>query len=437
MKKIINQIPGSLSPVEKRTFALHFSFSIIEGAIAGLLIMNEFIFLKSLEGSNTLLAVLFQLSVVLFVFAAAFNEFSRRVANKKKLIFYTAVITRFPLLLFIFFPTDIAGVNKEILHLLFLFTFLIYFLAHPVIFPAINLLLKSNYSKKAFGKLFSYATTAKQIAALVATFVFGLVLDADNFAFRYVYPFMGLSAMFSVYLLSKIDVDESQFEVPTGRKGIFTMLKDSTRNLFRIVSENKPYRDFEAGFMLYGFAFMATAAVVTIFLAKQLELSFTGIAFYKNFYNTLGIIMMPFFGRLIGKTDPRKFGAITFSALLLHFFFLIVTQWFPYHFMFFGLKLYPVLIVSYIFHGIFAATMGLLWAIGSAYFCPKNEAADYQSVHLTLVGFRAIFSPLIGVGILSLFSYSGVFWSAIIALFVGIIILLKSMKKHAIDHDTT
>ncbi len=41
--------------------------------------------------------------------------------------------------------------------------------------------------------------------------------------------------------------------------------------------------------------------------------------------------------------------------------------------------------------------MSLLWNIGSAYFCKDGDADTYQSVHLTMVGFRAVFAPIFGI----------------------------------------
>ena len=41
-----------LGAIEKNTFRIHFAYSIIEGIILGVLALNEFVFLKSLHGSD-------------------------------------------------------------------------------------------------------------------------------------------------------------------------------------------------------------------------------------------------------------------------------------------------------------------------------------------------------------------------------------------------
>ena len=67
-----------LNKSEKKTLNLHVWYSVIEGFIAGILAMNEFVFIKSLKGNNYQLGLLFQLSVVLYVFLIFFNEVLKR-----------------------------------------------------------------------------------------------------------------------------------------------------------------------------------------------------------------------------------------------------------------------------------------------------------------------------------------------------------------------
>ncbi len=67
-------IKGNYSEQEKRTFQLHLIYSIIEGIILGVLALNEFVFIKSLRGSNYELGFLFQFSMVVFIFLVFINE---------------------------------------------------------------------------------------------------------------------------------------------------------------------------------------------------------------------------------------------------------------------------------------------------------------------------------------------------------------------------
>ncbi|WP_321492329.1 hypothetical protein [uncultured Desulfobacter sp.] len=74
---------------------------------------------------------------------------------------------------------------------------------------------------------------------------------------------------------------------------LMAALGKSLRDMTNIIKNNKPYRDFECGFMIYGFSFMLTALVITIFLAEELKLNYTSIAFYFS------MMMRPFTSQFI------------------------------------------------------------------------------------------------------------------------------------------
>ncbi|MFC2128397.1 MFS transporter [Bacteroidota bacterium] len=421
----------NLGKEEKITFKIHFVYSIIEGIIAGVLALNEFVLIKSLKGTDYQIGILFQLSVIVLIISIVFNELLKNFKNKKKLLRIIGIITRMPLVLLIFFPKDMAILaNSSTYQIFFLAVFLIYFLANPFIFPTINLFLKNSYQHSNFGKLYSWSTTANKVVMLVATLLFGILLDYDNYAYVYVYPSLAVLGIISIFLLSRIKFKSNEDVIK--KQSIKYSIIDSGKNMLRIIKTNKPYRDFEIGFMLYGFAWMTTVAVITIFFDKVLHLNYSSVAFYKNSYNIIAIFLLPVFGKLIGKIDPRKFAIYTFLFLLLHLFFLALTQFFSFNFEFLGIKVYYSLIVAYISYGLFAATMALLWFIGSAYFCKDKEAAHYQSIHLTLTGVRGLFAPLLGVLFYKLIGFTGAFLIGILFLAIAMFIMYLSMKRDKI-----
>ena len=416
---------------EKKTFALHLAYSFIEGILEAALLLNEFVFIKSLRGSNYQLGFLFQFSVIVLILSVFFNEFIRRTYNKKKLLRIVGFSARLPFILLLFFPRDVnALLTNPVYHYIFLAIFLIYYLETPVIFPLINLFLKNRYSDKNFGRLYSYSTTVKKVVIFVTTFTYGFLLDYDHFAFTYVFPILSVLGIISVFLLSKIDFTEKEFE-PV-KKSFFSSIRDSAKNMVRVISANKPFRDFEIGFMCYGFAYMITITVITIFFNKVLNLSYTSFAFYKNLFNILSIILTPFVGRFLGKSDPRKFAVVMFSSLMLYIFFISLTKYFPNQFNIWGIQIYTTLVISFTFYGIFYATMSLIWNIGSSYFCEPEEAGHYQSIHLSLTGVRGIFAPLLGIFFYELLGFSGNFMIGMVALFIAIMVMFVSIGRYKI-----
>lgn len=425
---MIKLIDKDLEHRERKAFRLHLGYSAIDGMMRGALIMNEFVFIKSLKGSSYQLGLLFQFTVIVLIFSVIFNELLRRSQNKKRFLRIVAVATHFPLMLLLLFPRDGAGMAEaELIHLAFLFIFLFYFLSRPLVFPTINLLLKHNYRHEKFGSLYGIATSLNKTLMLITTFVYGVYLDYDHYAFVYVFPVLAILGVFSIILLSKIDYQEEGQTV--FKHSFFDSVKQSFRNLWQILKQNKPYRDYEMGFMLYGFAFMSTKAVITLFYKEELDLNYSSVAFYENGFNILAIVLLPVFGKLLGKTDPRRFVTFTYTALALFILFTGLTEFFPFYTEVWEVQIYYTLLLAVIFKGIFAATMALSWSIGSSYFCSREEAGNYQSVHLTLTGMRGLFAPLIGIWFYEIFRFAGTFGIAIMFLAGAVGVMIWSYRN--------
>jgi hypothetical protein len=420
----------AFTPNENRTFRLHTAYAATEGVILGILALNEFVFLKSMQGSNYQMGLLFQFSMAVFVGLFFIHEWLKKVQNRGRLLRVVAIVTRLPLLMLFFFPkTNGLYVASDLYHYLFLLIFLIYYLGALVVNPTINYLLKINYQHKNFGKLYSYSTTLNKIIMMVVTFLYGLWLDHNQFAFTISLPMAGILGMVSLWLLSMISHPAT---IVSPSVTLMASAKKSAIEMIHILKNNKPYRDFEMGFMFYGFSFMVSVTVIAIYFYEGLDLNYSSVAFYRNAYNLLAIIMLPYFGSLIGSIDPRKFSTITYTSIVLYIVFLLSTVWYPQHTYIFGIKLYYVLILYIIAHGVFAATMVLLWNIGSAYFCAPEEAGTYQSVHLFLTGFRALFAPTAGVFFYEQFGLITTFVIALISLMIAIVVNLYSYMNRVV-----
>jgi Na+/melibiose symporter-like transporter len=418
----------NLSHIEQKTFRLHMTYSVLEGIILGVLALNEFVFIKSIKGSSFQLGVLFQLSVIIFLLLLFINEFLRRIRDKKKLLRMTGLITRAPLLLLAFFPDELVNVpHPELFHYLFLGIFFIYYLSTPVVLPLINVFLKTNYTHRNFGRLYSYATAANKILLIITAFFYGLWLDHDHYAFRYVLPVTAILGFISIYFFSQISY--STESINGSKTSIRYSIMESIQTMLRILKENKAFRNFEWSFMIYGIGFMISIAIVVLYFEKALQLNYSSFAFYKNGYILLSILLLPFFGRLIGEIDPRIFGIYTLVALLLSILFITLTEFFPSGFSFWEYRIYYMLIFYVIFFGFFDAMMALLWYIGSSYFCRLEETGDYQAIHLFLTGVRGLFAPLLGILFYEWIGFTATFIIAMLTLLIGMYILYRSYKK--------
>lgn len=420
-----------MNSIEKKTFSLHLIYTLIDGCLKGCFIMNEFIFLRSMKGGNYQVGFLFQLSMVLLILSVVFNELLKRTENKKKLLRVAAVVCHIPLLFTFFFPSLAEPYETSFIYQwLYLGIFFMYYLSTPLVLPTINLLLKNSYTHVNFGKLYGFASSASKITMLLSTFAFGMLLDHNNLSFRFVYPVLALMGIGAVTAISFIPFDADSIIVVN--KSFSTSVKDSISKMFSITKNNVAFRHFEIGFMFYGFSFLCTSAVITIFLEDYLKLNYSSVAFYKNIFNILSIIIMPVFGKILHKMDPRKFALITFGSLGLYIFFIGCTEFFPAHVSFMGLEIYAFLMLAMFAYGIFQGTMPLLWNVGSVYFCKSKDAGDYQSIHLSLTGVRGFFAPLMGIFFFEIWGYIGTWSIAILSILAAIMLMIYSIKNTSI-----
>lgn len=416
----------NLEAQEIKTLKLHLFYSSIEGVAAGALILNEFVFIKSLKGSNVQLAFLFQFSMVVFLFAMLANEILRRYPQRKVLLRSIAIGSKLPLVGLAFFPDVHEQGLPGIYHTLFLTIFLLYFFSKIAVIPSINQYLKGNYKHANFGRLFGYSVSVQKVAMMVSTLLVGVLLDWNPNSYKIFYPIVGVLAIVSIFQLTKIKFVQKEEPVDTPLWGA---LLQSFKRIFEILKHNKAFRHLELGFMIYGFAWMSTHAVITIFYEQALHLNYSSVAFYKNAFNLIAIIFLPFFGRFIGKRDPRRFAIITFGSLLLFILFTALTEYYNGYTEIYGIKIYYMLMVAVFFNGLFMGSMPILWGIGSAYFCQPDEAADYQSVHLFLTGVRALFAPIIGIQLYEWYGFTFTYAAGMVFLFFAILLMIYSERR--------
>lgn len=415
-----------LESIEKKAFKLHFIYSIIEGIVIGVTLLNEFVFLRSLKGSEFLTGILFFGSVIVYLSLIFFNELIRRSNDKKKLIRITALITRLPLLVFVFFPNQLNGQGNLIIHLGFILIFFFYFLGTTITLPTINLLLKDSYKKNNFGKLYGYSATANKLSVLIGTFVFGQMLYQNYFVFRFVYPSIGILSIVALFTLSTIPFKQTTIII---KNKFATSLKNSLKRMYSILVNDKAFFHFELAFFAYGIAFMITSPVITFFFESYMKLSYAGISTYKAAAGIITVIALPLLGILSDKIDPRRFGIINFSAMLVYVLFIMITEYIQQYTIVGNIEIYYTLVVAFFAFGIFNAAGALSWNIGSSFFSKNaNDSADYQSVHISLTGIRALMAPM-GVLIYTIIGYKYTFGISIFFLILAILILIISTRK--------
>lgn len=418
-----------LTAREKVAYKLHMTAEIFEAFSIGAITLHEFVFLKSLNGASYLVGVLLQVSLIVMLLSVVFNQLIRRTNDKKRLYRISIWVTKLPLFLLLFFTPETKG--EVLFHYFFIGIYLSYSLTKPLMMPLMNMMLKQNYRPENFGTLYSKVATVNKLIVVGATFGIGSLLDYYSYSFRYIYPFSAVLSIIGGYIFLKIPYRGRSSKI---EKSLFGSLLSSVSDMAEVIKKNKPYRDFEIGFMFYGFSFMIAFPVMTIFFDSVLGLNYSSVAFYKNQATLLSLVILPFMGGYIGRTDPRKFAISTFLSLMMFLLFLAAAVYWRGNFEFMGIQIYYSLLIGHMFLAVFFAMMLLLWNIGSAYFCDGDDVSTYQSIHISLTGLRGMIAPLIGVGIYQFIGFFNTFIMSSLFVVCSVIFMYYSMRKYP-DHN--
>jgi MFS family permease len=417
---------------EKKTFFLHILYASTDGISIGIIALYEFIFRKSLKAGSFQISLLFMAAVVLMPFAAYILKFLSQFAEKKRLLIYTAIITRLPLFAFLFYPDKAyLTAHHELLLFGYLAIFMMFYLSNPIVLPYLNLFTKSIYKKSRFGRFYSYCQTLSQVFCFGATFIFGILLDVNPDSYKYVFPFLGLITFLGIYAVTLIPYKE---KISLEKQPIYfrKILTEVNAKFVSIIKGNKPFRDFQIGMMLYGMGFLMAQPVLVLYLLDRFKMQYSEIAFYKNIPVIISVLTYPYFGKLMDEKDPRKMGMLTFFFAGMYFLLLLVGGYFPFKSHLEGFNIIYFVLLAFIFYGFFNSAIGMVWGIGSSYFAPKEDAATYQSIHLSFTGIRGLIAPTLGTLVYVNLGYEFAFGFCVLCEVAAILVLNKSANKHSI-----
>ncbi len=414
---------------ERRVFMLVLAMNIVGGLGDGMMAQNELVFLKSLHGTKELLAFITQLATMSCMLVMVYNEILKRIRDKRLFLVLVTVLSRLPLLLFALYPGAATGVWAFHTHL-FVCIFIFVGFTGTMVGPATNAMLKQNYAHENFGTLVSISTSVRTGAMLLTTFLSGILLDADPFAFRYVYPVVGLAGILASLLLLRIPYQAATVEVREGGWHPLRLLRESVATTKRVFKESQAFRDFEFGFVLYGFAMLGTTAIISNMLANELKITYTENSVYRLLAGLVTMVFYPIAGIWISRMDPRRFLASTCWVFIVHLSLLGLACFFPLRAMMHGTSLSWSLVMAFVASGVFSAMIMIVWGIGSAYFCRPHQVTDYQSIHVYMTSIRGLLAPPVGIGLMWLTGRSWVVLAfGVVALLSAIVWLNCSIRR--------
>jgi len=400
-----------ISTTQKATLIILIISTFFDGIVRSLWQTQDIIAKKALHAFDWQLTILAMIWPVSNFFSIWWGKLLERTDNKSPYFIIVAICGRLILVTGLW----VTGMNQFLILLAVMFSF------NSLLIPAQNSIYQQNLNAEKRGKTFGYIISIATLIAMIASFAAGKILDYDESWFRYIIVAAGVAGFISSGILSFIKIKKGKGELQQTKQQL--TFKDLAVTpmirTFELLKRNREFARFQRNFTLYGMGFIMTVPVIPLFLVENLKLTYSTSFLAKAIISQLGLLFLsPFIGKLHDLWHPHRFTCISFAISGFECFFFVSFYFAPTQ----GIAIALVFLAYFIF-GIAMAGVNLAWNMSSIYFAGKEDASMYQSVHVTMTGFRGLLAPLLGLIILRLFNIYAVFLTA--ALFLGTASLLS------------
>ncbi len=382
-------VARTLPLVARYTWALQWPSAALEGLAAGVIGLSAFVVKRSLGAQDWAVPVLTSLWQLVWVFAPGIGTLLAR-AHPQRLWRVLAFMTFLPLAGVAFVRVTPVGEHGRGHGDLALFMVLMAFHYGAAIatVPHRGALLRTNYPQHVRGRMFGLFLVANLLAAAVAAKSAGYLLDSDPRWVRAIYPAAAASGIAAFLLMGRIRwrrSREARRLAAAASDGIAKAMTHAWRETVRILREDRAFRTYERGFMLYGLGFLSSYPLVVLYAEEKLGLSYDGFTSAQSVAFPLAQIGgAALFGRLSDRLGVVRSTALSFLLLCA----------------FFGLM--PLvgtaagLAAACLLWGVAMGGVNVGWSLGPLHFAPDGEAHMYGAVHFCLVGIRSLIGPFLG-----------------------------------------
>jgi MFS family permease len=390
--------PRDAPIVSRYTYRLHARAAVLEGILAGVLVTQDVVAWKTLNATQFQLVVLTMAPgsswLVSLLFANQFQGFDRR-----SLFLWAGILGRLPLL-------AVAAMHG-------LWPFLAVVVLHgfvqTALIPAQNSLYQSNYDPQSRGRLFGRASVWGCVATAAAALGSGLLMDMKPAgpgvpgwlvgpeSFRWLYPVAGVAGFGACLVYGSIRLRRSgrvalrpPIEAAASPRwspqeillGPFRRAGAAVRTT---LVEDVGFRRFEVALFVYGLGFMVMQPVFARLFVDELHMNYMDAALAKGvvFY-VVNIVALAAAGRMYDRIGLERLGARATVLLAVFATSLALVQ------------SNTQAVAAFSVFGLAMAGLNIVWAMGPIHFAPPGQAARYMSVHVALVGLRALIGHPLG-----------------------------------------
>lgn len=367
------------------TRTLHLRAEVLNNLFAGVIGLAGAVARKGLNASDLGITILTTAGSAALLTALFWSHFMEG-RSKRPFILASALLGRASLVLMAF------AVDPRI----FIGICCVYFLSEPIFIPAQNALLQANYHPSIRGTVFGTITAISKIAFLLSAFGAGFILDAHPRAYLWLFPLAGALGTVAYLQYARIRIRRWVAPAHDAPRGLLAAL----RSFFKIMRSDRDFDRFERNFMIYGMAFMMILPLNVFLLIDELRLSYLQVSLCTLvLFQVVNAATSRLGGRLLDRIGAPRVAALSFAVLVGHAGTLAAAAVF---------HSIPLAFAAFAFFGVAMSGVNAAWSLGAMRFAGDRDAAAYMGVHVACVGFRGLFGPTLGYGLVLVLDHPSV-----------------------------
>ena len=403
MPAAITEIPPVVS---RYTYRYHIRAEILNSLFMGIFGLNEAVARKGLGANDAEIIILTTGATAFMVTAFVWGSL---MEGRPKMGFFlaAAIIGRAVLLL----AAVLSG------SVWFVVLCCCVFLADPIFIPAQQSVLQSNYDPAWRGRMLGRVTLVTRGFFILAALGAGYALDHDHRLYRLLFPLAGVIGFLGYLQFALIRVRRSSREAAARLPSFL-----ETARMFRtILRGNRDFDRFERNFLVYGVGFFLILPANVFLLVDHLRMAYSEISLARLvLFQVTFALLSPLAGTLFDRLRAARVASVSFAVLALY----PLCLYFAY-----SLHSAALAYVGFAVFGAGMAGVNTAWSLGALQFAGKQDASVFMGVHLTVVGVRGLFAPVIGYAVNVFFGLGAVYLAAAALFILGALLMRRLELK--------
>jgi hypothetical protein len=389
--------------VSRYTYRYHLRAELLNSLFMGIFGLNEAIARKALGASDVEIIILTTGATAFLVMAFLWGSL---MEGRPKMGFFlaAALIGRAVLLL----TAVLTG------SIWFVIVCCFVFLADPIFIPAQQSVLQSNYDPAWRGRMLGRVILWTRGFFILAALGTGYALDHEPALYRLLFPAAGVIGFLGYLQFALIRVRRPPREAAPERPSIL----ETVRNFGAILRDNRDFDRFERNFLVYGIGFFLVLPANVFLLVDHLRMAYSEISLARLvLFQATFALLSPLAGTFFDRLKAVRTASVSFAVLALYPLCL-----------YFAYTLHSVTL-AYAGFAVFGAAMAgvhTAWSLGALQYAGKQDASVFMGLHVTVVGVRGLFVPVIGYAVTALFNLGAVYLVAS-ALFLLAALLMRRL----------